>query len=394
MTGSSKQTTQTNSNAPWANAQPALNTAITGAQDLYKAGTGGEVYKDSTVIPWSSQSTQAMNNIQKGATANSGGAGLSGQYQGIINNGGMNSGLQAAANTFNGIANGSGLTSEQQSALGGFNNIAAAGGYNADMKDALGGYNSLQSNPFNSYQNSALQNTQGLANSQYQITPELQKVLDAQSSQASNSVNASASGAGRYGSGIHQQTLANTIGDLTNRTVYNDYTNFQGRKDAANSNLFNMGQTGVNTQMGANSAIGSLGQTALGNQSNAYGNVANIGQAGLTNRMGAAGNVASIGQQALGNLGTAYTGMQAPNTDLMNVGAMNEDYATRMKNDQLRIFNETQNRPWEQIGRLNAIASGAGQMGSTQTQSTPGANPFLQALGYGSSAAGLLGSFL
>lgn len=274
MTGSSKQTTQTTSNAPWSGAQPALNTAISGAQKLYKEGTGGKVFEDSTVIPWSSQSQQAMGNIQNAATANSGGLGLSGQYQDVINNGG-----------------------------------------------------------FNGSQLDALNNTRSVANSNFDINadPGFQQVMD----MARNSVNGSASSAGRYGSGIHQQTMTNTIGDLGAR----QYQNFQARKDAANANLFGMGQ------------------------------------------------------QGLGNLGTAYTGMQAPNTDLMNVGAMNEDLATRQMNDRLRIFNEQQNKPWEQVGRLNAIASGAGQMGGTQTQTQPGQNPFLQALGYGTSAAGLLGMF-
>lgn len=275
MTGSSKQTTQTVTNDPWAGAQPGLNAANTAALKLFNAGTGADVMEDSTVIPWSSQSTQAMNNIQNSATANSGGMGLSGQYQGIIDNGG-----------------------------------------------------------FNGSQLDALNNTRSVANSNFDINadPGFQQVLD----QARNSVNGSASGAGRYGSGIHQQTMTNTIGDLGAR----QYQNFQARKDAANANLFGMGQ------------------------------------------------------QGLGNLGTAYTGMQAPNTDLMNVGAMNEDLATRQMNDKLRIFNETQSKPWEQIGRLNAIASGAGQMGGTSTTAQPGSNPFLTALGYGSSGLGLLGSFL
>jgi hypothetical protein len=274
MPSSKQQTTQATTTAPWESAQPALNTAISGAQKLYKAGTGGEVYKDSTVIPWSSQSTQAMNNIQNTATANSGGAGLSGQYQGIIDN----------------------------------------GGFNAPQLDALN-------------------NTRSVANGNFDINadPGFQQVMDL----ARNSVNGAASGAGRYGSGIHQQTMTNTIGDLGAR----QYQNWQTRKDAANANMFGMGQ------------------------------------------------------QGLGNLGTAYTGMQAPNTDLMNVGAMNEDLATRQMNDKLRIFNEGQSKPWEQIGRLNAIASGAGQMGGTSTQSQPGQNPFLTALGYGATGAGLLGSF-
>lgn len=317
MTGNSKQTTTSNS-APWSAAQPALQQGITGAQNLYNAGIGGQVYQGSTVIPWSQQTTQAMGNIQNTANANLGGKGLSGQYQSVIDNGGMNS----------------------------------------LMKNAAGGFGNQARNPFNTYQQTALGNTQNLANSNYSVSPQLQKVLDTQASQVTDATNASAAGAGRYGSGANQTLLAKNLGDLTSNLVYSDMQNWQGRKDAANSNLFNMGQTGVNTQANANAALGGLGQ------------------------------------QAIGNLGTAYTGMQAPNTDLMNVGAMNEDLATRLKNDELRIFNESQNKPWELLGRMNAIASGAGQMGGTQTQTSPGQNPFLTALGYGASGAGLLGSFL
>lgn len=282
MGGDKQQTTQTNS-APWSVAQPALKTAVTGAEKLYKSGVGGKVYDGSTVIPWDQQTQQGMSAIQQGANANIGGAGLSGQYQDVIDN----------------------------------------GGYNAD-------------------QLAALNNTKATANSNFDINsnPAFMQVLQQTQDAARNGVNASASGAGRYGSGIHQQTLGNTLGDVTNRAVGQEYGNWQARKDAANSNLFNMGQTGF------------------------------------------------------GNLGQAYTGMQAPANSLMQVGAMNEDYATRQMNDKLRIFNEQQNKPWDQLGRLNAIASGAGQMGGTSTQSQPGQNPFLTAMGYATGGAGLLGSFL
>lgn len=277
MSGGSKQTT-TQTSSPWSGAQPALTQAIGGAQNLYNAGVGSQVYTGSTVVPWASQTTQAMGNIQNNANANTGGNGLSRQYQGVIE----------------------------------------SGGYNRAQQDALG-------------------NTRSLANSSYSVSPELQKVLDAQASKVGDAVNLNASAAGRYGSGANQTLLAKNVGDLANSTIYNDYTNWQGRRDAANSNLFNMGQQGFN------------------------------------------------------NLGAAYTGLNAPNQDLMNIGAMNEDLATRYKNDELRIFNEAQNKPWEQLGRLNAIATGAGSMGGTQTTSAPGQNPFLTAAGYGLSGLGLLG---
>lgn len=276
--GGKQQTTSTSSNAPWSSAQPALNTALADAQNLYKAGVGAQTYTGSTVIPWSSQTTQGMNAIQNNASQNLNGQGASGQYQSVIN----------------------------------------SGGYNAAQNDAMN-------------------NTRNLANSSYSVSPELQKVLDAQASKVSDQVNLNAAGAGRYGSGSNQTLLAKNIGDLTNSTIYNDYSNWLGRRDAANTNLFNMGQQGFN------------------------------------------------------NVGAAYSGMKAPAQDLMNVGSMYEDLATRQKNDELRIFDGTQNAQWNNLSRLNAIASGAGQLGGTTTQSQPGQNPFLTAAGYGLSGLGLLG---
>ncbi|MDV4166190.1 hypothetical protein R1538_34640 [Rhizobium leguminosarum] len=271
MTGSSKTTTSSNS-APWAAAQPALKQGIGAAQSLYNSGTGAQVYNDSTVVPWDEKTMQGLHATVNSANANIGGNGLSGQLQGVINNGGYNAGQLEALNNTRQVANGS------------FN-------INED--------------------------------------PGFQQVVD----QASNSVNGMASGAGRYGSGTNQQLLGSTIGDLGAR----QYQAFQTRKDAANSNLFNMGQTGF------------------------------------------------------GQLGQAYSGMQAPAQDLMKVGAMNEDLSTRNMNDRLRIFNEQQNRPWENLSRFQAINSGAGQLGGSQTQSQPGQNPWLTALGYGATGAGLLG---
>lgn len=314
MSGGSKQTT-TQTSAPWSGAQPALQQAIGQAQQLMTTGVGQQIYGGSTVIPWSAQTQQAMGNIQNNANANTGGKGLSGQYQGVINSGGLND--------------------PQRGALGGFQQISDAGGYNADMSTAA-------------------TNMRSLANSQFSVTPELQRVLDAQASKVGDTVNLNASAAGRYGSGANQSLLAKNVGDLANQTIYNDYTNFLGRRDAANSNL------------------------------------ANLGNSALNNRTGALGNIANLGQQGFNNLGAAYAGLNAPNQDLMNLGAMNEDLATRYKNDELRIFNESQNKPWEQLGRLNAIATGAGSMGSTTTESKPGANPFLTAVGYGNTGLGLL----
>ncbi|ANK73730.1 hypothetical protein FA04_14540 [Ensifer adhaerens] len=282
MSGGSKQQTTTTNNAPWKAAQPALQLGLNQAQKLFNQDPTGQksVYTGSTVVPWSQQTKQAMGGMENIAFGNAGGRGTSGEYRDIINQGG-----------------------------------------------------------FNDAQKAALNNTQATANSNFDINanPAFQQVLQQAQSAARDSVNLSAGGAGRYGSGVHQGNLASEVGDLTSRMVGSEYQNWQNRRDAANSNLFNMGQQGI------------------------------------------------------GNLGTAYQGLRQPAQDLMQIGAMNEDLATRQMNDKLRIFNDKNNAGWNQLGRLNAIASGAGALGGSQTQSQPGQNPFLTALGYGTTGLGLLG---
>lgn len=284
MTGSKNSTTTTNT-APWTAAQPALQTGLNWAQAAFDADPSGQksVYTGSTVIPYGMHTSAGMDVVNQAARRNAWGNGMSGQLQGVIDRGG-----------------------------------------------------------FTEPQMDAVNNTRTIANSTFDpnTNPAFQNVLRQAQDSARDTVNMSVAGAGRYGSGVHQGTVADTVGDLTSRMVGNEYTNWQNRRDAANTSLFNMGNSGFQ------------------------------------------------------NLGAAYEGLKKPAVDLMQIGAMDEDYATRLKNDELRIFNERNNAPWAQLGRLNAIASGAGQLGGTQTQTQPGQNPFLTALGYGTTGLGLLGGIL
>lgn len=278
--GSKNTTTTTTNNAPWSGAQPALKTALSGAQNLYNSGVGSQVYTGQTYVDRDPNTTQALEGINQNAWNNINGAGLSGQYQKVINSGG-----------------------------------------------------------YNDAQLSALNNTKNVANGNWSVSPELQKIIDQTNADANTNVSLANSAGGRYGSGAANSAIADAVSKNTNNLLYSDLNNFNTRRDAANSNLFNMGQTGF------------------------------------------------------GNLGTAYTGLNAPLLDKMKVGQANEDFATKELNDRLRIFDAQQNKPWENLSRLNAIASGAGQLGGTSTQSQPGQNPWLTAAGYGLTGAGLLGSF-
>ena len=144
---------------------------------------------------------------------------------------------------------------------------------------------------------------------------------------ARDAVNSSASQMGRYGSGAHQQTLANSIGDVTNRAMLDRQ----------------------------NMALGQL---------NNYGN----------------------------SMGGAFQTAMAPAQAMQGVGGMYEQLYGNVLNDKTRIFDAQQNKPWELIGRSNAIAQGAGSMGGTQTGnsqtiSSQSASPS-QWAGFGLSALG------
>ena len=223
-------------------------------------------------------------------------------------------------------------SSQTQKAMG---DLTTAANNNSGANGLAGQSQSIINNGgYNADQMASRDATRAIANSSFNINedPAFQQVLD----QTRNAVNTNASSAGRYGSGTHQGVLAQEVGDLGAR----QFQNWQARRDAANSNLF------------------------------------------------------SMGQQAQNNLPSAYTNMQAPSQTLMQVGAMNEDLATRTMNDRLRVFDAQNNAPWELLAKQNAIYSGAGSLGSTKTSSEPGQNPWMTALGYGLSGTGLLGSFL
>ncbi len=188
MSGGSKTQTQTTTQQPYKAAQPLLDKGMSDALKQYKSGGLVKPNTMSTVVPYSQQTMQSMNDIQSRAGANMGGQGLSGQYQDIINAGGFNT--------------------PQQTAMAGWKD-AATGGFDLNAN------------------------------------PAYQSVLKQATDAAGNAVNNQAAAMGRYGSATHQGTLAREVGDLTARMGYNEYQNWQNRGDSARSNLFNAGQAGM-----------------------------------------------------------------------------------------------------------------------------------------------------
>ena len=79
-------------------------------------------------------------------------------------------------------------------------------------------------------------------------------------------------------------------------------------------------------------------------------------------------------QQGLGAAASAMPGAYGtnmqPQSSQMGIGGMYEDLMARSQNDAARVFSEKQSLPWDQLARYNAIASGAGQLGGTQKETT------------------------
>lgn len=295
-----KQQTQSTSSEPWKAAQPALQLGLTDAMKAYKSGIGSQPFTGSTVVPYAQQTMQGMQNMQVDA--------------------------------------GSARPAFQQN----FNQVAANAG--------MGGLNALQQG--------AVDRLKPMADgSMLNGNPFIDDVIRRTSDDIAGSANLMASAAGRYGSGGHQNVIADSVGDVSSRMRMANYDTERGYMQDAIGSLFNAGQQ---------------------QQNNINGNTA--------------------------ALMSAYGGMMQPSQTMMDIGGMYEDLYGRQLNDQLRIFNERQQQPWNQIAHLNAIASGAGQLGGSGQTVAQGPSRMMSGLGgalggysmfgpLGAVGGGLLGAF-
>lgn len=166
--------------------------------------------------------------------------------------------------------------------------------------------------------------------------------------------------------------------------------------DFSNDTTFqnNLGAAQRDARTAVNLGMGSAGRFGSGTHAKT-----------LATAVGDLTNQAMLERQSFGNemltrygnsMPSAFQTALMPTQTKMDVGAMDEDLASRLKQDELRIFDAEQNVPWEALARANAIFSGAGQMGnvsstnSTGTVLSPNYRPTFgqQALGFGTTLAG------
>jgi len=173
--------------------------------------------------------------------------------------------------------------------------------------------------------------------------PYLQNMLNTSNRQISDKIGSSMSGAGRYGSGQHTDVAARAMAEASDPVLAQDYARRQEQM-----------------QKIATGGLERAGQWA----------------------------------QLMPMLDEARL---APAQGLANLGQFYQERDQKAIDDQIKLYNAQQARPWEQVARLNAIAGQAGALGGTQfgSQTTPINNPStLQKLFGGAAAgAGIGGSF-
>lgn len=159
--------------------------------------------------------------------------------------------------------------------------------------------------------------------------PYLQGIINQQMAQ----VNSGMSGAGRYGSGSHEAAIAQAISP----TLAQDYARRQQQQQDI-----------------------------------------------LTGGLQRSGQWAQL-------MPTLDQAQYAPAQALASVGQYYTDRSQAALNDQIKMYNAAQARPWEQLSRWNAIVGGAGGLGGTQVTSSPLQQPstLQRVLGGGLSGAGL-----
>ena len=258
--GGKNQTTQTSTNSPYPGSVPLLNAGMTGAMNQYQNGGLVKPNTQSMVVPWSQDTMAGMGSMRSNAQAGMAPGGYASQWGDII----------------------------------------GGGGFNGAQKTAMDGIKNTATGAFDINSN-----------------PAFQSVLGQAQDAAKGAVNQQAAGLGRMNSGTHQGVMAKEVGDLTSRMVGDEYRNWQGRSDAAQRDLFNMGQQGQS------------------------------------------------------NLSTAYQNQMDPSRTMMELGGMNEDLYRRTLDDRSRITGELQNLPFANLQALLGLA-GAGAPYSTQTATAQG----------------------
>ena len=298
---------------PWSGQQPYLKDIFSEAQNLYNSGAmAPDYYSGNTVAP---QSQWTQNALQMQADrAMNGSASIDTALAGMDN---ITSGGALAGNT-------------------GMNTLNQIAG--TDINAGNQGLTVLNqmTNAVNPYSSALLNDAVGGATAQ---------------------IDSGFSGAGRYGSGAHENARADAVADLTNQFYSNAYDQQMAAAQAASGAYLG----GLDTQASAANQAGSLYNTGIGQQV-------------------VAGNTA----QQLAN--QAYTDAAA----LSEAGGVKDDYAQQLINADIDRYNYESQQPLTALSNYNQLIQGSyGGTSTTTGQQASGGSTLGNVLGGALSGGGL-----
>lgn len=426
MTGSSKPATtpvtQTTTNEPWAGAVPALSTALGAAQQQFNAGApayfpgnpvaglSAPTLQGMGMVQQNAQMTQPLAAFGTGFLANTmNGAHTPGQgFAGAIASGaGSNpflSSISGQTNGYNPFMGQVGAAATQGNAgLAALNPFLSGGAQNPFATQIAASVGQGASGPgMNTLTTAA---TGGMMQNPF---------LDAAVGRATDSVRQNVGAlfakGGRYGSAAHQDTLQTGVGDVASSMYGAAYDQDMTRRLGAAGQLAGYENAGLDRGLSALTTAGQFGESALGRQYDAATLMPAYFEQGATRAMTGLGaeadswnasrglNLQAMGlgadvfggdvnraldafgavgsqQNAQAGLGLTAAGMLPGMYDFSNQGAYNlMDVGTQLENfDQANIdaqraaWDYNQNAQRANIEWLNAIATGAGQLGGVST---------------------------
>ena len=186
--------------------------------------------------------------------------------------------------------------------------------------------------------------------------PYLKQVVDLATQQAGAGVDARFNQAGRYGSGHHAKSIADTGANIASQVYGQEYGQERARQQAAANSL-------AQTQL-----------SGLRGTSNAY-------EGERARQMQAAAMTPTMASADYGDL-----------TKLGQVGSAYEGQGRAELQDQINRYIHAQQAPRDALKEYMASIGGGSYGGSSTQQQPIYSNPFGEALGMGASAAGIAGS--
>lgn len=394
--GAPKTQTITQTNDPWSGAQGTLSTALNAATQAYNQGAPA-YYSGQTVAPMSEFTTAGLNNVAQNAGAASGMANMGSSW--LANAAGPrytpgqgNIATQAAgfqSNPWGSTA--AGLTGAAM------NNPYAQGVVNASQQTPTGqGMDSLR------YAASG-----GLM----QNNPYLDQTFAQGANAIRNQVDAAFNRAGRnFGSANYGDALAHQLGNYATDLYGNAYNTNANITAQAASQLAGYDQNNVDRAMSGYNTAANLYNTGVGQAMQGAGLGGNLYGNDLSQALSAYQALASQGNsqasqqmQAASLLPTMYSMGQQGAADMLGAGQTLDQYNQQLLNADIDRYNYNNNAQRSNIEWLNAIASGQGQLGGTQTSQQPysqgnslmsgigtalGVNSLMGSLGFASGSAG------